>query len=127
MILPISIPSWQKIIDILNKKGADLKLNVDPFTGKHGGTVFYKENTYTFKIEVFSKNMVLSLKNANIEMFDLFSEAFEFKYSIIYKTLKNDDVFNIHAEWYFKCTDVEIENEISLLEKSSEIEIIKKS
>ena len=127
MILPISIPSWQKIINILNSKNADLKLNVDPFTGKHGGTIFFSEKTYPFKIEVFSKNMVLSLKNASIEIFDLFSEAFEFKYSVIYKTLKEEDIFNIHAEWYFKCTDEEINNEIFLLEKSSEIEVIKKS
>jgi hypothetical protein len=126
MILPTSIPSWQKIIENLNKKDADLKLNVDPFTGKHGGTLFYKEKAYAFKIEVFPKNMVLSLKNADIEILDLFAYAFEFNYSIIYKTLKNDDIFNIHAEWYYKCTDEDITSEIALLEKSPEIHIIKK-
>lgn len=124
MLLPTSIPSWQKIIQNLNKKNADLKLNVDPFNGKHGGTLFVNNKSYFFKIEVYPKNMVLSLKNADIDIFNLFSEAFEFNYSVIYKTLKEDDVFNIHAEWYYKCTDEEILNEIKLLDSSSSIEVL---
>lgn len=124
MILPTSIPAWQKIISYLNTKSADLKLNVDPFNGKHGGTLFYKNKSYFFKLEVFPKNMILSLKNADIEIFDLFSEAFEFEYSVIYKTNSDDEIFNIHAEWYYKCTNDEIADEINKL-KNTTAQILK--
>ena len=125
MTLPTSIPSWQKIVKSLAEKNVELKLNVDPFNGKHGGTLFYKDKTIPFKIEVFPKNMVLSLKEYNEYIFNSFAYAFEFSPAIIYKVNDNNSTFVIHAEWYFRCEESEIVQEVNKLKNATNVEIFK--
>ena len=125
MILPTSIPSWRKITDKLSSKGIDLNLNVDPFNGKHGGTVFYKGKTQAFKIEVFPKNMFLSLKEYDVFLLEAFTDAFEFSPSIVYELNDTDSVFKIYAEWYYHCEEEEIIAEVNRLKTASNIKILK--
>lgn len=124
MILPTSIPSWQKIVTSLRKKDIELNLNVDPFNGKHGGTIFLKEKSFPFKIEVFPKNMVLSLKELNTEIIKAFANAFEFTPSITYEILDSNAIFKFHTEWYYRCEETEILEELNKLKNSSSISII---
>lgn len=124
MILPTSIPSWRKITDKLSSKGIDLNLNVDPFNGKHGGTVFYNGKTQSFKIEVFPKNMFLSLKEYDVFLLDAFTDAFEFSPSIVYELEETDSVFKVYAEWYYHCEEEEIISEVNRLKTASNIKIL---
>lgn len=124
MTLPTSIPSWRKIVDFLSTKGITLNLNVDPFNGKHGGTLFFRDVTYSFKIEVFPKNMILSLKEYVPEIIECFSGAFEIKPSITYEVIDDNSVFKCHTEWYFRCEEEEIVSEINKLKASPDIKVL---
>lgn len=123
MIIPIHMPAWMKIIKNARAQGLDITINVDMFKGKHTGHFFYKDKSYIFRLELYPKNMILSMKEFNKELLETLSKSFEFPYRIVYET---NSEFPIHAEWYFFCTEEEILREIDRLRKTPNIKILSK-
>lgn len=121
MILPISIPAWIQIKGNAKKYGLDITVNIDPVQGRHTGHFFYKKKTYTFRIEMYPKNMIISMKEYNKEVFDIWSKSMESSYRVLYQA---NTEFPFHGEWYFECEEEAIQGELRRLQNSPNIKIL---
>ena len=120
MIVPFSIPSWIQVKQNAQKKGLDISVNVDPATGRHTGHFFYNGKSYAFRLEMYPKNMILSMKEFNRDLFDAWAEALEGGYRVLYQTQTE---FPFHAEWYFEVEEELILQELERMKRSSNIRI----
>lgn len=121
MIIPYSIPAWLKVKQNAKKHGLDISFSVDPTTGKHSGTFFYKGKSYQFKLEVYGKNMVLSMKVFNRELFNAWALSLEESYRVLYQSQTE---YPYHAEWYFDCEEELILKELQRLKNAVNIRIL---
>lgn len=121
MIIPIHMPAWMKIIKNSRSHRLDIKINVDMFHGKHTGHFFYKDKSYIFRLEIYKKNMILSMKEYNKELLDILCKSFEFPYRVVYEA---NTEYPIHAEWYFFCHEEEVLREIERLKKAPNIKVL---
>lgn len=121
MIIPFSIPAWIKVKQNAKKHGLDISFSVDPTSGKHSGHFFYKGQTYHFKLEVYAKNMVLSMKSYNRELFDAWALSLEENYRVLYQSQTE---YPYHAEWYFECEEELILNELERLKNAINLRIL---
>lgn len=121
MILPISIPSWIEIKSRAKRHGLDITVNIDPIQGRHTGHFFYKKKSYSFRIEMYPRNMIISMKEYNKEVFDIWSKAMEGSYRVIYQAQTE---YPFHGEWYFECEEEAIQNELARLQRSPNIKVL---
>lgn len=113
MILPISIPAWIKVQKRAALRQVKLSFNVNPITGKHGGHFFKEGKTHAFQMQMFSKNMLLSLKTYDQELMLDIESMFDATPFLIYQTNDpSNEGFDIHLEWYFNSTVEEVEAEM---------------
>lgn len=113
MILPISIPAWIKVQKRATLRNVKLSFNVNPITGKHGGHFFKEGKTHAFQMQMFSKNMLLSLKDYDSALLLDIESMFDATPFLIYRTNSpSNEGFDIHLEWYFNSTVEEVEQEM---------------
>lgn len=120
MIVPFSIPTWIQVKQNAKRKGLEITVNVDPSKGRHTGHFFYNGKSYSFRLEMYPKNMVLSMKEFNRDLFDAWAEALEGKYRILYQTHTE---FPFHAEWYYEVEEELIVQEITRMKNSHNIRV----
>lgn len=121
MIIPYSIPNWLKVRKQAKQYGLDIHINIDPFKSKQSGHMFYFGRSYAFEIQVFPKNLVVSMKEYNNEIYQIWEKAMEQNYQIAYQA---QTPFPFHGEWYFECTEEEKERELARMQRSINIKIL---
>lgn len=121
MIIPFSIPAWIKLKKNAEKCGMAITFSVDPLTGKHTGHIFYDGESYAFKLEIYPKNMILSFKRYNPELFINFANSVKAPYRILYEAKTE---YPFHAEWYFDVEESLITNELKRMQRANNITVI---
>lgn len=121
MIIPYSIPSWIKVKKNAKEKNVDINFSVNPLTGKHTGHLFYKGEVFPFQLEIYPKNMVLSLKRNVPELFSTWEHSVEQEFRILYRA---DTEYPFHAEWYYEVEEELITQELNRMKNAINIEVL---
>lgn len=121
MIIPFSIPAWIQVKKNAEKYGMSITFSVDPLTGKHTGHIFYNGESYPFKLEIYPKNMILSLKKYNPDIFVNWANSVEAPYRVLYQAQSE---YAFHAEWYFEVEEELVTKEIQRMKRANNINII---